>query len=83
MMSDDDQLPQPRGSVEFVESSILDTIIPSSTGVNIEEALSGTVERFDVGSGSPLSAIAQRQILFFGKFDYHHEQFYVLLIYRS
>jgi hypothetical protein len=66
-MSDDGEQTLPRGSVDFVDSSILDTIIPSSTSMNMEEALSGSVERLDVASGSPLSAIAQRESLFFGK----------------
>ena len=38
----------PRGSLEFVESSILGTIIPLASDLNIEEALSGSVERLDV-----------------------------------
>lgn len=66
-MSDGDQDYQTRGSVDFVETSILDTIIPSSTTVNIEEALRGSVERLDEGIASPLASITQRQILFFGR----------------
>ncbi len=66
-MSEDDQQALPRGSSELVESSILNTIIPSTT-VNIEEVLRGTVERLDEGSASPLSHIDQRQTLFFGMF---------------
>ena len=56
-----------RGSIEFVESSILDTIIPLASDLDIEEALSGSVERLDEGNDSPLAAIPQRQGLFFGK----------------
>jgi len=67
-MSEDGRFSQPRGSLDFIESSILDTLIPSSTNVNIKEALSSSVERLDVGTSSPLSAIDQRQTLFFGKF---------------
>jgi hypothetical protein len=59
---------RPRGSLEFVESSILDTIVPLSSNLNIEEALKGSVERLDDGNDSPLAAIAQRNALFFGKF---------------
>jgi hypothetical protein len=66
-MSGGDQESQPCGSVDFVESSILDIIIPSSITVNIEEALRGSVERLDEGTASPLASIAQRQILFFGR----------------
>tara|TARA_R110002060_G_scaffold33186_2_gene43926 strand:+ start:230 stop:436 length:207 start_codon:yes stop_codon:yes gene_type:complete len=56
-----------RGSLEFVESSILDTIVPAASDLSIEEALSGSVERLDEGNDSPLASIAQRQALFFGQ----------------
>jgi hypothetical protein len=56
-----------RGSLEFVESSVLDTIVPLASELNIEEALSGSVERLDEGNGSPLAAIPQRHALFFGQ----------------
>jgi hypothetical protein len=58
---------RPRGSLEFVESSILDAIVPLSSNLNIEEALKGSVERLDEGNDSPLAAIPQRNALFFGK----------------
>ena len=58
---------RPRGSVEFVETSILDTIVPIATNLNIEEALKGSVERLDEGNDSPLAAIPQRNALFFGR----------------
>jgi hypothetical protein len=57
---------RPRGSLEFVESSVLDTIIPSASPLNIEQALSGSVERLDDSNASPLASIPQRQTLFFG-----------------
>ncbi|KAJ5047279.1 uncharacterized protein L3040_003113 [Drepanopeziza brunnea f. sp. 'multigermtubi'] len=56
---------RPRVSLEFVESSILDTIIPAASNLNIEKALSGSVERLDEGGHSRLAAITQRQALFF------------------
>ncbi|KAG9235629.1 TRAPP trafficking subunit Trs65-domain-containing protein [Amylocarpus encephaloides] len=56
---------QPRGSLDIVESSVLDTIIPLASQFNIEEALTGSVERLDEGTYSPLTAIPQRQALFF------------------
>ncbi|TVY88708.1 hypothetical protein LAWI1_G003814 [Lachnellula willkommii] len=56
---------RPRGSLEFVESSVLDTIIPLASNLDIEEALSGSVERLDEGNDSPLATIPQRQALFF------------------
>lgn len=57
---------QPRGSLEFVESSVLDTIVPLASSLNIEEALNGSVERLDDDKDSPLASIPQRQALFFG-----------------
>ncbi len=57
---------RPRGSVEFVETSVLDTFIPFANPLNIEEALSGLVERLDDGHGSPLASIPQRQALLGG-----------------
>lgn len=74
---------QPRGSLDFVESSVLDTVVPSSTAVNIEDALGGSVEHLDGGTASPLSSVAQRQILFFGRSACYRLQYYVLLIHRS
>ncbi|CAG8958906.1 hypothetical protein HYFRA_00012903 [Hymenoscyphus fraxineus] len=56
---------RPRGSLEIVESSVLDTIIPLESNLNIEEALGACIERMDEGHGSPLAAIPQRQTLFF------------------
>lgn len=66
MMEESQEEPIPRSSLEFTESSILDTIIPLASDLNIEEALSGSVEKLDEGNGSPLAAIPQRQALYFG-----------------
>jgi hypothetical protein len=57
---------RPRGSVDFVESSVLDTIVPMASNLNIEEALAGSVERLEDGNESPLAAIPQRHTLYFG-----------------
>lgn len=72
----------PRGSLEFVESSVLDTIIPLASNLDIEEALSGSVERLDEGNDSPLATIPQRQALFFGECCRCASKFHVLLIRR-
>jgi hypothetical protein len=61
---------RPRGSIEFVETSVLDTIVPFANPLNIEEALGGSVERLDDGRASPLASIPQRQALFFGWFSH-------------
>ncbi|KAG0650035.1 hypothetical protein D0Z07_3875 [Hyphodiscus hymeniophilus] len=54
-----------RGSLEFANTSILDTIVPLASNPNIEEALSGSVERLDEGNDSPLAKIPQRTAVFF------------------
>lgn len=74
---------RPRGSLEFVESSVLGTVIPSISDLDIEEALSGSVERLDDGNDSPLAAIPQRQALFFGQSPWELYQLCILLIYST
>lgn len=83
MMEELREEPVPRGSLEFTESSILDTIIPLASDLNIEEALSGSVEKLDEGSASPLAAIAQRQALYFGQSYDLLKKLSILLIRRS
>jgi hypothetical protein len=65
--------------MEFVESSVLDTIIPSSTNISIEENLRGSVERLDEGDASPLASINQRHTLFFGECSTFHIGFQAYL----
>lgn len=62
---------RPRGSVEFAETSILDAIVPLESDLDIEEALSGSVERLDEAQDSPLAGIPQRSALYFGKIAAH------------
>lgn len=57
---------RPRGSLEFVESSVLDTIVPLANPLDIEEALHGSIQRLDDDHASPLASIPQRLALFFG-----------------
>lgn len=57
---------RPRGSLDFVDSSLLGTLIPAASNFDIEEALRNSVERLDDGNDSPLAVIPQRQALFFG-----------------
>lgn len=83
MEGTEDGEPRPRGSLEFVESSILGTVVPATSDLNIEEALSGSVERLDDGNGSPLAAISQRKALYFGQWSWILSQLCILLIYRS
>lgn len=83
MMEESQEEPVPRGSLELTESSILDTIIPLASDLNIEEALNGRVEKLDQGSGSPLAAIPQRHALYFGSSPELLKKLSILLIRRS
>jgi hypothetical protein len=84
MMEEMESVPEgrPRGSIDIVESSVLDTIIPLASELNMEEALSGSVERLDEGSYSPLATIPQRHALFFGRNSKFHNKVNILLIHR-
>lgn len=82
MMEELQEEPIPRGSLEFAESSILDTIIPLASDLNIEEALSGSVEKLDEGNSSPLAAIPQRHALYFGLSSELLKKLSILLIRR-
>ena len=66
MLSDDFEEPRSRGSLEFVESSVLSTIVPNAGDIDITKALQTALENFDQTESSPLSSIAQRSLLFFG-----------------
>ena len=60
-------VPRGRGSAEFVESAVLETLVPESTDVDIEHELSELDKLEDDGDASPLSRIAQRRLLYFGE----------------
>jgi len=79
----DEEERRPRGSIEFVETSILGTIVPLDSQANIEEALGSSVERLDEGNGSPLAAIPQRHALYFGQLSKSKWKPCVLLIHSS
>ncbi|KAH8808231.1 TRAPP trafficking subunit Trs65-domain-containing protein [Xylogone sp. PMI_703] len=64
-MAEPEEDTKPRGSLEFAESSVLDTIVPLASNLNIEEALSNIAERLEDGQDSVLASIPQRQALFF------------------
>lgn len=58
---------QPRRSAEFVESSVLEAVVPADSFIDIEDELDswdGVVE--DEGSAL-LPFVPQRQVLLFGK----------------
>jgi hypothetical protein len=55
-----------RGSLDFVESSILSTIVPQASKIDIEGALRKCLDTSDAKDTTLLSGIAQRPFLFFG-----------------
>lgn len=57
----------PRASADFVETSMLEAVVPSNSHVNLAEEINdwdGTREEEDT---SLLPFLAQRQVLLFGK----------------
>ena len=72
--------PAPRRSAEFVESSVLEAVVPSDSVIDIEDEISswdGTHE--DEGS-SILPSITQRQVLLFGRLTWCKYERSLLLI---
>ncbi|KAI9819913.1 MAG: hypothetical protein M1827_006483 [Pycnora praestabilis] len=63
-MSSEDPGRKARASGDFVESSLLDIVVPYVSNVDIEEAFRST-KAIDDETSSLLPAIAQRRILFF------------------
>lgn len=58
---------QPRGSAEFVESSVLEAVVPSDSVIDIEDELSTWDGTNEDENSSILPALSQRQVLLFGK----------------
>ncbi|KAH9865535.1 hypothetical protein J1614_009120 [Plenodomus biglobosus] len=54
---------QPRGSADFVESSVLEAIVPASLDIDIKDALSSWKGTVDEESGSILPFLPQRHVL--------------------
>jgi hypothetical protein len=61
---------QPRGSLEFVESSVLEAVVPLSSDVDIKEDLSSWDGTADGESGSILPFLSQRNVLLLGMHPY-------------
>lgn len=83
MAGSDTEEARPRGSIEFTESAVLDTIIPLDSALDIEDALGGSVKRLDEGNGSPLASIPQRHALYFGQSLLGNIRLCILLIHSS
>ena len=64
--------PQPRGSAEFVESSVLEAVVPLSSDIDIEEGLSSWDKTTDDENGSILPFLSQRNVLLLGTYPILH-----------
>jgi hypothetical protein len=58
---------QPRRSTEFVESSVLEAIVPADFTIDIEDELESWDGSIEDANSSILPCISQRQVLLFGK----------------
>lgn len=58
---------QPRGSAEFVESSVLEAVIPNHSEIDIKDELESWDGSIEDESSSVLPFVSQRQVLLFGK----------------
>lgn len=65
-MSDDDQPQRSRASLEFVETSIIQTIVPEFTELSLEEGLRTSLAK-NGDAEAALQDMALRQTVFFGK----------------
>lgn len=66
-MASIDQESPPRASGEFVDSSILESIVPAIPSINIREVLRTWESSVDDPNSSVLPVVPQRQFLFFGR----------------
>jgi len=58
---------EPRSSAEFVESSVLEVIVPSDAAIDMEKGFEGWDGKTEDESSPILPFIPQRQLLLFGK----------------
>lgn len=58
----------PRGSSEFVESSVLEAVVPASSDVDIKNDIKSWAGATDEG-GSILPLLSQRNVLLLGMFS--------------
>jgi hypothetical protein len=56
----------PRASAEFVESSVLEAVVPANSAINLEDELSSWDGSVDDETGPLLPSVSQRQVLLFG-----------------
>ncbi|KAF2637082.1 hypothetical protein P280DRAFT_458864 [Massarina eburnea CBS 473.64] len=72
----------PRASAEFVESSVLEAVVPTDSDIDIADALDSWDGTNDDVLGSVLPFISQRQVLLFGTFGLSANPNRLLLIHR-
>lgn len=63
---------QPRGSVEFVESSVLEVVVPSASEFNVKDDISSWDGTDEEENTSVLPFLPQRQVLLFGELAPSH-----------
>ena len=57
---------QPRSSAEFVESSVLEAVVPINSFIDIKDEVSSWDGSSDEDSQSIIPFLSQRQVLLFG-----------------
>jgi len=63
--------PRGRSSAEFVESSVLEAVVPASSSINLGEDLQAWDGKVEDEAGSVLPFLSQRAILILGTIQYH------------
>ncbi len=58
---------QPRGSLEFVESSVLEAVVPAHPDVDIKDEVESWDGVIENEKASVLPALAQRHVLLLGR----------------
>lgn len=72
----------PRGSAEFVESSVLEAVVPAHSGIDIANELSTWDGNIEDESGSILPFLSQRNVLLLGMYSSHLASSACLLLMR-
>lgn len=57
----------PRGSAEFIESSVLEVVVPNDSDVDFDDELTSWDGTIEDESGSILPFLSQRNLLLLGK----------------
>lgn len=67
-MTDSEGETRGRGSAEFVESSVLEAIVPASSDIDIEKEVQAWTGTIEDENSSILPSIPQRSLLLLGTF---------------